>query len=108
MSTAMSPESGSEELAFLSTLALIDRASGGDDRARNALYDRYLPRLKRWARGRLPQKARGLVDTDDVVQDTLYRTLKKESAFNPDHSGAFLGYVRRAVDNRIVDDRPDR
>ncbi len=104
MSGAMSPESGREELAFLSTLALLDRASGGDEQARDALYDRYLPRLRRWARGRLPPKARGLVDTDDVVQDTLYATLKQGKAFHPDHSGAFLGYVRRAVDNRIVDE----
>ncbi len=100
----MSPEPRRDELAFLSTLALLDRASGGDDEARDALYDRYLPRLRRWAKGRIPPKARGLVDTDDVVQDTLYNTLKLASAFHPDHSDAFLGYVRRTVDNRIVDE----
>jgi hypothetical protein len=71
----MSPEPGPKELSTLSTLVLLNRASGGDERARNALYSRYLPRLQRWARGRLPHKARGLVDTDDLVQDTLLRTL---------------------------------
>jgi RNA polymerase sigma-70 factor (ECF subfamily) len=66
----MSPEPRPGELAFLSTLALLGRASGGDDKARGALYDRYLPRLRRWAKGRIPRKARGLVDTDDVVEST--------------------------------------
>jgi len=100
----MSSEQGPGELASLSTLTLLDKASGGDEQARNVLYGRYLPRLQRWARGRLPPKARGLVDTDDLVQDTLLRTLVRADAFDPEHSGAFLGYVRRAVDNRIVDE----
>lgn len=100
----MSPQKAPEELAALSTLALLDKASGGDEQARNVLYGRYLPRLKRWARGRLPQKARGLVETDDLVQDTLLKTLGRVERFHPDHSGAFLGYVRRAIDNRIVDE----
>jgi RNA polymerase sigma-70 factor (ECF subfamily) len=99
----MSPVQGPDELASLSTLTLLDKANGGDERARNALYGRYLPRLQRWARGRLPRKARGLLDTDDLVQDTLFKTLKRGDAFDPEHSGAFLGYVRRAVENRIVD-----
>ncbi len=100
----MSPEPEPEELASLSTLTLLDKASGGDQRARDALYGRYLLRLQRWARGRIPRRARGLVDTDDVVQDSLLNTLKRVETFEPDHSGAFLGYVRRAVENRIVDE----
>jgi RNA polymerase sigma-70 factor (ECF subfamily) len=100
----MSPVQGPDELASLSTLTLLDKANDGDERARNALYGRYLPRLQRWARGRLPPKARGLVDTDDLVQDSLLRTLVRADAFDPEHSGAFLGYVRRAVENRIVDE----
>jgi RNA polymerase sigma-70 factor (ECF subfamily) len=100
----MSPEPERGELAALSTLALLDRVNGGDERARDVLYGRYLPRLQRWARGRLPRKARGLVDTDDLVQDTLLKTLARRDPFHPEHGGAFLGYVRRAVDNRIVDE----
>jgi RNA polymerase sigma-70 factor (ECF subfamily) len=100
----MTPAPEPEELAGLSTIALLDKASNGDQQARDVLYDRYLPRLQRWARGRLPRKARGLVDTDDLVQETLLRTLGRREPFEPEHSGAFLGYVRRAVDNRIVDE----
>ena len=99
MTLAMSPESRRDERAVLSTLALLDRATGGDEKARDALYDRYLPRLRRWARERLPQSARDLVDTDELVQETLDDTLKGGHG-----GGAFLGRVRRAVDDRIVDE----
>ena len=90
------------ELSDLSTLVLLDRAKQGDGKARDALYRRYLPRLQRWARGRLPSRARGTLETDDLVQETLLKTLARDEPFDPEHSGAFLGYVRRAVSNRII------
>lgn len=100
----MPPEPVPEDPGTLSTLILLDKASNGDERARNALYGRYLPRLQRWARGFLPRKARGLVDTDGLVQDTLLRTLARADQFDLEHGGAFLGCVRRAVADRIVDE----
>ena len=99
----MSVQPGSE-LSDLSTLVLLDRAKQGDGKARDALYRRYLPRLQRWARGRLPSRARGTLETDDLVQETLLKTLARDEPFDPEHSGAFLGYVRRAVSNRIIDE----
>ena len=53
------------------TLVLIARAREGDVNALNDLCTRYLPRLTRWAHGRLPAGARGAIDTHDVVQETL-------------------------------------
>ena len=94
----------SDGFANLSTISLLDKAGAGDQRARDALYERYLPRMRRWARGRLPSKARGMLETDDLVQETLLKTLGREEPFHPEHSGAFLGYVRRSIDNRIVDE----
>src|SRR5262245_32362354 len=52
-------------LALLRSRDLIALARKGDDRARETLYERYRPALKRWASGRLPLWARDLVDTDD-------------------------------------------
>ena len=37
-----------------SSFALVLRAREGDQAARNELCARYLPRLRRWAHGRLP------------------------------------------------------
>src|SRR5829696_8052644 len=42
-----------------SSLALVERARDGDDEALGRLCARYLPRLQRWAHGRLPSWARG-------------------------------------------------
>lgn len=52
------------------TVHLLARARSGDERALEALFARYLTPLRRWARGRLPQRARDMVDTQDVVQLT--------------------------------------
>ena len=66
-----------------------------------ALMGRYLARLQRWAHGRLPASARTLLDTDDVVQDTLLNTFRRLEHFQPRHDGALLAYLREAVANRI-------
>ena len=61
---------------------LLDRARAGDNQALDRLFERYLPRLQRWARGRLPVWARDLADTHDLVQDTLLRTFKRIDGFD--------------------------
>jgi RNA polymerase sigma factor (sigma-70 family) len=85
------------------SLELVIRANAGDDAAVAALYERYRPRLQRWAHNRLPPMARGALQTEDLVQDTLTHVLGHLTAFNPRHEGAFQGYVRTALKNRIRD-----
>jgi RNA polymerase sigma-70 factor (ECF subfamily) len=99
------PEGGSPECGSLdSTTRLLARIREGDDRARDQLIQRYLQTLKRWAHGRLPPHARGLADTDDLVQSTLLRALSHLSSFEPQHDGAFLAYLRKALLNQIRDE----
>jgi len=86
-----------------STASLLHLIRGGDTAARERLARRLLPMLQRWATGRLPAAARDLVDTNDVVQVTLMRTLERISDFDPRHEGALLVYVRRALLNQIRD-----
>lgn len=86
-----------------STASLISRIREGDNLAQELLLERYLPALRRWAHGRLPLRARHLADTDDIVQITLVRTLKKVKEFEPQHQGAFFAYLRRALQNQIRD-----
>jgi RNA polymerase sigma-70 factor (ECF subfamily) len=83
------------------SLSLLVRAQNGDTVAMEALMGRYLPRLQRWATGRLPAAARSLLDTDDLVQDTLLNTFRRLDHFQPRHDGALLAYLREAVANRI-------
>jgi RNA polymerase sigma-70 factor (ECF subfamily) len=92
-----------EPLRLDSTTELLRRTRRGDDGARDELFERFYPLLRRWAHGRLPARARGLSDTDDLVQDTLVRMLKHIETFDSQHEGAFLAYLRRGLLNRIRD-----
>jgi RNA polymerase sigma factor (sigma-70 family) len=86
-----------------SSFDLVQRANAGDQDALEALCARYLPRLQRWAHGRVPPAARGALQTHDLVQDTLIRVVERLPSFEPRHEGAFQGYVRTALWNRIRD-----
>lgn len=86
------------------TFALLERVRGGDQGALDTLLGRYLPRLRRWARGRLPRYARDLTDTDDLVQETLLRSFKQMERFEARNEGALQAYLRQAVVNRIRDE----
>ncbi len=87
-----------------STRDLLVRARAGDPRSMEALLERCLPPLRRWARGRLPQYARDLADTQDLVQETVLHMLNRLHTFEPRHQGALQAYLRQAVANRIRDE----
>lgn len=90
--------------ALESTASLLTLVRAGDGDARDRLLRRYLPALRRWAHGRLPDRARGMVDTDDLVQVSLLRALDNVTRFEPRHEGAFLAYLRRIALNAIRDE----
>lgn len=78
-----------ENLAADTTFHLLQRARGGDRAALNAMFARHIPKLRRWASGRLPRWARDLADTHDLVQDTVLQTFKRiMDAFEPRGEGA--------------------
>src|SRR5262245_41881481 len=66
-----------------STFQLIQRFRGGDRQALEQLFARHLPRLQRWAKGRLPRWARSAADTEDLVQETLLQTFNRLDVFEP-------------------------
>ena len=94
-----SPDNGLE-----TTAALLSRVRSGDEVARDRLITRYMVALKRWAHGRLPARARDLLETDDLEQITLIRALDNVEGFEPRREGAFLAYLRRILVNQIRDE----
>jgi RNA polymerase sigma-70 factor (ECF subfamily) len=86
------------------TIELVVRARGGDRRAVEALLQRSVPQLKRWAHGKLPAVARKNLDTGDLVQDAVLHLLRRLDTFQPRHVGAMQAYLRTAVLNRIRDE----
>ena len=89
--------------ALVRTRDLLEGARQGRRDALEALLARYRPRLERWAAGRLPGHARSLLDTGDLVQETLLRALENVASIGTRGSGGFEGYVRQAILNRIRD-----
>lgn len=87
-----------------STLDLVQRAKAGDRAALDRLFARCMPALRRWASGRLPRWTRDLMDTDDLVQETVVRAVNRLDSFEPRHEGALQAYLRQAVMNRIRDE----
>ena len=83
---------------------ILRRARGGDRSALDALFERVFPWLRQRARGRLPDWARGFIDTGDLVQDVLLHTFRRITGFESTSSVAFRAYLRRAVDHRIRDE----
>jgi RNA polymerase sigma-70 factor, ECF subfamily len=94
MTTKCDPESSME---------LLIGVRNGDADSLDRLLARHLPPLKRWASGRLPNWARDLCETQDIVQESIVRALKHLDRFQPT-DGGLRAYFRRAVANRICDE----
>ena len=86
------------------TTQLLTGAAKGDENSRQALLERYLPRLRTWAHGRLPAHGRDLCETDDLVQITLIRALGRLDDFEHRRPGAFLAYLRAILMNSVRDE----
>jgi len=96
-------ETVSEELALRSTVTLLSEARAGNERALEVLFERHRTPLRNFAARRMPDRARDLVDTEDLVQETLARMLPHLERFEPDRPGAFQAYLRRGLLNLIID-----
>ena len=102
-SAPSAPLPGMPSADLLITSDLLRRAKSGDSTALNSLMSRYRPKLIRWATGRLPSYARSLLDTGDLVQETLLRAVQSLENLEIGGPGMFQAYVRQAVLNRIRD-----
>ncbi len=97
------PDAGSSRGAD-STVELLRRVKDGDEQALDRLVRKYMAPMHRWASGRLPRWARDLLDTDDLVQETLIKTIRNVGDFEPRHEGALQVYLRKALANRIKEE----
>ena len=77
------PDGGHPDDARRRRGGIHDPSSGraGEGRRPEALADlmqRFLPRLRRWASGRLPGPIRDMADTSDLVQDVLLQSFQED------------------------------
>jgi RNA polymerase sigma-70 factor (ECF subfamily) len=82
---------------------LLRRAQAGDGHALAALIQLYMPRLRAWARGRLPRGAREMVDTQDLVQETMIAAVRNLERVEIRGEGALQAWLRTILANKITD-----
>ena len=97
------PPSNDSPLDMLSTRQLLEHVRSGNLEAREILFTRCVPALRRWARGRLPTGARGLLQTEDIVQEAVFSVLTHLDTVEARHQGALQAYLRETALNRIRD-----
>jgi RNA polymerase sigma factor (sigma-70 family) len=99
-----SPRGSDSESQLESSIDLLRRAQAGDGAALEVLLTRYRPRLQRWAHRRLPNWARGIADTDDLIQETVVRAIRNLRDFVAIGESGFQNYLRSAIANAIRDE----
>lgn len=105
LDTHVRPGSAPDQRAPLSpdeTVVLLGRVRQGDDDALSALVERILPRLRRWAHGRLPRASRGMLETGDIVQAVASKAARQFARLEIAESIEFGAYLRQAVANELA------
>ncbi len=85
------------------TTLLIDRALGGNDSDRGALFAHLGPRLVLWAASRMSADLRTKVEPEDLAQEILLAVHRDFGQFRGTEPGQFLRWPFRLAENRIRD-----
>jgi RNA polymerase sigma-70 factor, ECF subfamily len=82
---------------------LIDRIKNGDREALSQLFDQHRRRLAVLVHYRLGPQMRGLVEIDDILQETLLKAYVQFDQFTYRAPGSFLRWLARIMDHVIAD-----
>ena len=85
------------------TLDLINRASGGDEAARQHLLERSRDYLRRMVAVRLDRRLAARVDASDVVQETLTEAARRLDSFLRERPIPFYCWLRQLAGERVID-----
>jgi len=86
-----------------SSFHLIDRIKNGDREALSLLFDRHRRRLAVLAHYRLGPHLRGLVEVDDILQETLLKAYVQFDQFTYRTPGSFLRWLARIMEHVVAD-----
>ena len=96
---------GETASASSSESRLLEQVRRGSRGAAEALFERYGSWLRRWTRGRLPQRVRGSLDTSDLVQETLRYMFTRLDWFESKRASCTAGLpAAGGIENRIRDE----
>lgn len=80
---------------------LIRSARGGDEAARNALFERYGSRVADIVHVRMRSFLRGHAQSGDLVQMTLLEALRRLDSFEPRGRTSFVRWLARLVESEL-------
>lgn len=86
-----------------STTRLVGAARDGDRRALEALFERYLPRVRLIVAVRLGKRQRQILEVDDIAQEVLLKIFKGLERVEQRSEGDFRNWLARLVECQIAD-----
>lgn len=82
---------------------LIRRAQAGSPEALNALYERCSGKLLAYVRLRLGRELRSRLESRDIVQAAMVKSLEHLHELKAENTGSLMGWLARIADNEIRD-----
>ena len=84
------------------TYILVRRAKEGQKEALGRLFDRYYERVRKIVHLRLGDKLRGLMDSDDILQDTFINAIKSFDRFEMRNEASVINWLSRIAERAIM------
>lgn len=84
---------------------LVARATSGDVRALEGLLLDYYSPLSSHIRARIPRSLQGVLDAEDILQQTFVQAFRDIHTFRPQGRSSFRAWLTVIADNRLADAR---
>ncbi|MEQ8765924.1 MAG: RNA polymerase sigma factor [Planctomycetota bacterium] len=88
---------------FEKTLHLVSAAQGGDSRALNDLFLRYLPWTRQVVALRLGRRQHECADLEDIVQESLLDAFQSLDRLDQTSEASFRHWLGRLAHNNVLD-----
>ncbi|HVL69574.1 MAG TPA: RNA polymerase sigma factor [Vicinamibacterales bacterium] len=85
------------------TAGLLERARAGSAEALNLLYERCSPRLLAYIRLRLGRELRARLESRDILQASLLKSLQHIDVFKGDETRSLMGWLAKIAEHEIRD-----
>ena len=82
---------------------LVQAAIAGDRTALERLLSLHARRLSDYLEPRMPKSLQGVIDKEDVLQQTFLQAYRDIRSFQPYHQGSFFVWLRGIANNRLLD-----
>ena len=85
------------------TLDLVRRAQSGERPALEHLMERYYDRVRALVRIRLGSRLRGLLESGDILQETLMTAMERFQRFEMRDEGSLIHWLGKLAEHKITD-----